>query len=464
MNSCRSILLTIVCMGIAVHAADQPNIIYLFTDQQHADMMSCAGNTDLKTPAMDYIAENGIRFTRAYTSNPVCAPARVSLMTGRFPGYFKSKTGQQARNNGGAVRITVSDEVRQTTLGAFMQKSGYALYFGGKRHLPSALNPQETGFNYFSKNERGELAAEAAKIIQQPHEKPYFMVVSLINPHDICYMAINADPSSSERYQRAKTEQRTLKTAMTLPDGMSEETFYKTICPKLPDNFELQDDEPKAIGSLLKRRSFRTHARETWDEKQWRMHRYAYARLTELVDSEIQVILDALKETGQEENTLILFSSDHGDMDSSHRMEHKSALYEQSANIPFMVMWKGHIKPGQVDTVHLISNGLDILPTVCDYAGVKAVTDPRGRSLRPLLEGNTTDWRKTLGVESEIGRMVVSEDKLKYIKYDAVGTEINLLDLKHDPGEMRHFTNDPEYAERLKTLEKSFETEWFPGF
>ena len=194
------------------------------------------------------------------------------------------------------------------------------------------------------------------------------------------------------------------------------------------------------------------------------MHRYAYARLTELVDSEIQVILDALKETGQEENTLVLFSSDHGDMDSSHRLEHKTALYEQSANIPFIVMWKGQIQPGQVDAKHLVSNGLDLLPTVCDYAGVPANTDPRGRSLRPLFEGQAADWRTTLGVESEIGRMVVSEDRLKYIKYDAVGTEINLLDLTCDPGEMRHFTNDPEYAERLKVLEQSFETEWFPGF
>ena len=67
---------------------EQPNIIYIYTDQQSATMMSCAGNEYLETPAMDYIAENGIRFTRAYTTNPVCSPARVSLMTGRFPGYL----------------------------------------------------------------------------------------------------------------------------------------------------------------------------------------------------------------------------------------------------------------------------------------------------------------------------------------------------------------------------------------
>ena len=70
---------------------DRPNIIYIYTDQLSETMMSCAGNKYVNTPAMDYIANNGIRFTRAYTTNPVCSPARVSLMTGRFPGYFKKQ-------------------------------------------------------------------------------------------------------------------------------------------------------------------------------------------------------------------------------------------------------------------------------------------------------------------------------------------------------------------------------------
>ena len=94
------------------------------------------------------------------------------------------------------------------------------------------------------------------------------MVVSLINPHDICYMAINDDPASANEYKKAKAAQDALKKAMALPDGMSEAEFFASVCPPLPDNFELQEDEPKAIGALLTRRSFREHARETWGEKQ----------------------------------------------------------------------------------------------------------------------------------------------------------------------------------------------------
>ena len=93
MNKINSIpigLLVLMLLGCSTSndkEAIRPNIIYIYTDQQHSKMMSCAGNSWLETPAMDYIAHNGIRFTRAYTTNPVCSPARISLMTGRFPGY-----------------------------------------------------------------------------------------------------------------------------------------------------------------------------------------------------------------------------------------------------------------------------------------------------------------------------------------------------------------------------------------
>jgi choline-sulfatase len=126
-------------------------------------------------------------------------------------------------------------------------------------------------------------------------------------------------------------------------------------------------------------------------------------------------------------------------------------------------MWKGHIPAGQVNSRNLVSNGLDLLPTVCDYAGIKAQSDPRGRSLRPLFEGKDIEWRSTLGVESEIGRMVVSEEGYKYIRYDAVGIEEQLLDLNTDPYETTHFTNDKAYSEVLSGLRESYEELWFPN-
>lgn len=444
----------------------KPNIIYIYTDQQYANMMSCAGNEYLNTPAMDFIAENGIRFTRAYTTNPVCSPARVSMMTGRFPGYFKDNKGELVRENAGSVKIPeISEDIKQTTIAAFLKEAGYDLVYGGKRHLPKCLSPDTLGFNFITRNERAELANKMADYIKQPHDKPYFMIVSLINPHDICFMAIRdfMPPTAGLVNPPDKIELKMLDAALQWPEGISDKEFFSKICPPLPPNHQPQMDEPEAIKYLLNQRKFRRDARNHYTDEQWRMHRYAYCRLTEMVDKKIQIILDALEESGQLENTLILFSSDHGDNDASHKLEHKTVLYEESANIPFMAMWKGKIPAGKVNQKHLISNGLDLLPTVCDYAGVEGVSDPRGMSLRPLFEGKETTWRKTLGVESEIGRMVVSEDNYKYIRYDKKGIEEQLLDLNKDPFEKTHFTKDTSYSLILSNLRNAFEEEWFPN-
>jgi len=448
----------------------RPNIIFIFTDQQSATMMSCTGNRWLKTPAMDYIAENGIRFERAYTTNPVCVPARIGMMTGRFPGDFSHAKGPVRTNRGGLSVTSVSEEVKQTTIAAFLKKAGYELAYGGKTHLPKALHPKTLGFNFLTRNERDELADSCARYIKQKHDKPYYLVASFINPHDICYMALrerfdfnNCGAKPGVRYQ---LEERRLIEAMKLPDGVGEKEFLNKHCPPLPRNFEPQTDEPEAVKALLSKECngvFRKYAREKYRDNDWRLHRWAYCQLTEMVDRQIQVILDALKESGQEENTIVIFSSDHGDMDSSHRLEHKTALYEESANVPFTAMWKGHISAGRVDDTHLVSTGLDLLPTVCDFAGIKGVADPRGRSLRPLMEGKRVDWRKTLGVESQIGRMVVSEDKFKYIKYDIAGIEEQLLNLNDTPLEAAHVTSDPQYTDKLKQLKTAYQTEWFPG-
>jgi choline-sulfatase len=443
----------------------KPNIIYVFVDQLSANMMSCAGNNYLKTPALDYIANNGIRFTRAYTTNPVCSPARVSMMTGRFPSFFNDVEGNEIRENVGSMKIPqVSEEVVNTTLASYLKQANYELYFGGKEHLPKSLKPEALGFNKFSDNERGDLVNKAAAIIKENHEKPYFMVVSIINPHDICYMALRQKATSEKDeklLKRAKVELETLDAAMKIPDGIDEEEFYKSYCPPLPENYEPQIDEPLAIKSLISARPFRKNAREHFTDNDWRLHRYAYHRLTEVMDTEVQVLLDAIQKSGQEENTLIIFSSDHGDMSASHRMEHKSTLYEESANIPFMAMWKGHIPEGQVNNIDLVSNGLDFLPTVCDYAGIKGVSDLRGKSLRPLFEGKKIEWRKTLGVESEIGKMVVDKSGLKYIRYDTERVEEQLLNLKEDPFETTHFTNEARFKDDLERLRNIYNTEWF---
>jgi len=398
--------------------ARRPNIIYIMTDQQSASMMSCTGNPWLKTPAVDYLADNGTRFERAYTTNPVCVPARVGMMTGHFPDTFgvrANRSGHKFNDANGRTRYA------QTNIGAQLKRAGYDIAYGGKVHLPSALEPKTLGFEVISTERTTELAEDCAKYIKRSHDKPYYLVASFINPHDICY------------YHRTDLKPKELNTELLKAVGNDPVSFVNENCPPLPPNFEPQKDEPEAYDTLMKKSKGKV--REIFTEKEWRIGRWLYCRLTESVDAEIQIVLDAIRQSGQEANTVVIFSSDHGENDATYRFHGKQTFNEESIRIPFIVMDKGGSQGGRVDKTHLISNGLDLLPTVLDYAGVPdAKGDPRGRSVRPLVEGRDVPWREHLGVESWIGRMVIG-DRYKYIRYDAAGYEERLRDMQEDPHE-----------------------------
>ena len=452
----------------------RPNIIYVFTDQQHARMMSCAGNPHLKTPAMDYLAANGIRFERAYAGNPVCVPSRISMMTGHLPGEFG------ARENGSGLRTRkFPKEVLANTLGRLMARAGYELAYGGKVHLPAPLHPRNNGFKILTGDQRDGLAAACAEFIKRKHTRPFFLVASFINPHDICYMAITDHRTkgrfSAEAFAGGAPEAATgkkpswvakaiveLRKALRKPEGVSEDEFFAKLAPPLPPNHLPQEDEPEAIRWLISIRPFRKWARENYTERQWRLHRWAYCRLTERVDGQLQVILDALKASGLERDTVVIFSSDHGDNDSAHKLEHKTVFYEESACIPLVIMHKGTTPGGRVDRDHLVSNGLDLLPTICDYAGIDPPAGLRGRSLRPLAEGReVAEWREHLAVEDEIGRMVLTR-RYKYMLFDRGASREQLLDLELDPGETRNFAGQASHADALARLRRYYR-EWFGG-
>ncbi len=360
---------------------NRPNILFIMTDQQHAGMMSCTGNKWLKTPAMDRLAASGIRFERAYACNPVCVPNRFSLQTGLMPSAIGM--GQ----NSDSKRAAVTDVMIQQSLGYLFQKADYETVYGGKVHLPRKMNKvQNLGYRNLTGDSRQGLADACAKFIKAEHTRPFFLFASFINPHDICYMAINDFNRTKGEPPIGNIDSKTCE-AMLVPARKNGEisAFVKKNCPVLPANHGVTEGEPECITQkFVNARSFRAYVREKWTQNQWRLHRWAYCRLTEMVDKKIRTLLDALREAGLEDNTLIVFTSDHGDMDSAHKMEHKSVLYEESVRVPFIMSYKGVIPQGMVDDTHLVSNGLDLLPTLCDYAGIETPEGPRGRSLRSL--------------------------------------------------------------------------------
>jgi choline-sulfatase len=411
-----------------------PNIILIITDQQSAHMMSCAGNKYVNTPNMDRLAAAGVRFERSYCTNPLCIPSRVSMMTGKMPGEFGLWYNQR--------HFDLAPDMKPATLGTLMENSGYELYYGGKIHLPDALKPQNNGFNYFCSDEREGLAHACSDLLQKDHAKPFLMVASFINPHDICYMIIrDFDDGNYFDASVVWKEVAALDDALRLPPEVSEEDFFANICPPLPENHDIQKDEPEAISWLFKKHRFRGEARDNGDEKMWRMHRWAYAKLTEQVDREIGILLDGLEKSGNLDNTVVIFTSDHGDHDSAHRLGHKGTLYNEVVNVPLIISSPDTGLPGTTDKNHLISNGLDILPTICDYAGVTVPPELEGLSLKLLAKGGTPEtWRDEVYIESEFGRAIVTQN-YKYACYNGGARCEQLYDSKNDPYETVNSAN-----------------------
>jgi choline-sulfatase len=429
----------------AVNKLQPPNILFIMTDQQHAGMMSCTGNKWLKTPAMDRLAASGVRFERAFASNPVCVPCRFSLQTGLMP----SAIGMS--HNGDSGRAAVTEKMVRQSLGHLFRDAGYETVYGGKVHLPRKMRDVEKlGYRNLTNDRRRGLGDACAEFLKGRHEKPFLLFASFINPHDICYMAINDFNRTQQKPLMSNEDSKICEAVLDEARKTGNiSAFVEKNCPPLPANHAVPEDEAECImAKYINPRPFQAYTREKWTEDQWRLHRWLYCRLTEMVDAEIRTVLDALKEAGLEENTLIVFTSDHGDMDSSHKLEHKQVLYEESVRVPFIMSYKDRIPAGVIDYTHLVSNGLDLLPTLCDYAGIKTPEELPGMSVRPLAEGKAVEWRDFVVAESHYGRMVRTK-QFKYCIYDSGRHREQLIDMENDPGEMKNLAGDEKYKDVL---------------
>ncbi|MBS12303.1 MAG: sulfatase [Gemmatimonadetes bacterium] len=402
--------------------ADQPNILFISTDQQFAGAMSCAGNENLSTPGMDRIAANGTRFERAYCPHPLCCPARASYMSGKMP----HEAGVES--NG----MPFHQDLIPQSIGNVMRSAGYKAALAGKWHVPG-VSPEDLGLDVLCPM-NDALVPEVSADYFNNGDKPFFLFASFINPHDICQVARNQD----------------------LPQGPVPSATLED-CPGLPENFAIPPYAPEAL-QMLRQRSPRIYPTLEWTDDDWRHFRHAYYRLCEKVDAEVVRLLDALDASGKADNTVVIFTSDHGDGHGAHHWNQKTALWEEEIRIPMLVSAPGG-QSGQVSH-RLVSNGLDLLPTACDYAGVACPDGLEGLSLRQIVEGSeSTDWREELFVETQINfadgpggpsyaRTMVT-DQYKYSVYLMGQNREQLVDLQEDPGEMVNLAVESRHRDTL---------------
>jgi len=427
----------------------KPNILWIMTDQQSFNMMGCAGNPYVETPNLDALAAQSVRFDRAYCTNPVCLPSRFSLFTGLYPEDIGVRSNGFWNESSG-----IPEQLLEKGLGRLLKEKGYTAVYGGKEHLPFS-SAEGLGFDYLCKDEREVLADTCADYLRTYQwERPLCMVTSFINPHDICYMAIvdaakKGVKEGNVPYEwfTSQLETIVMREAQKMPEGMSKEEFFANVCPPLPDNYEPAGDEPEAIAILQNERIFKQEAREHYTDEEWRLHRWTYAVLTKLVDTQIGRVLDALKESGHWDDTVILFTSDHGDMDASHKMEHKEALYEEACHVPLIIKGIGQTEAAAND--QLICNGLDMIATVMDYSEIEKPEYIRGKSLRAIVEQRETEeLRDIIVLECENGIGAVSK-RYKYVCYHKGERNEQFYDLTVNPGENYNQIEEECYAEEV---------------
>ena len=415
----------------------RPNILFIMTDQQFADIMSCRmGKKYINTPAMDSLAKDGMLFTDAYTANPLCMPARNSIFTGRYP----HETGCQ-KNGGGKF-----DPAEFPSMGTYFKNAGYETGYVGKWHLwYSSKDKQSHGFDMTAvlhgRGHDDEIPAPAIDFMKTERTKPFLLVVSLSNPHDVCQLA---------RHQK-------------LPSGPIPPLPPVDQRPPMKSNHQPPINESDAM-TLMRKSYHNTTAFPVgdYDEDKWRRLSWGYYRLVEKVDALIGKVLDGLKESGQQNNTFIVFTSDHGDCHGAHRFNQKTVFYEESTRIPFILSYKNVIARGTSDV--LVNIGVDILPTMLDFANIDQPKNLPGRSLKIIALGKQPkQWRGYVVVQNFMtqggpvddktpkvkGRMVRSKSH-KYCIYDHGKQRQELFDMKNDRLETENLTAKPECKDILK--------------
>jgi arylsulfatase A-like enzyme len=449
----------------------KPNIILIFTDQQTANAMSCAGNNLLQTPYMDLLANKGIMFQNAYCTSPVCGPARSSIISGLMP----HQTGVEW--NGQSMKKSIPNA------GEIFRENGYKTVWAGKWHLPesypqreAAKNKEIKGFDmlpfhdpkinlWFLGAETDPPLTKAVVNFLEEYDKnkPLFLAISYHNPHDICMYPRKAGWFNDND---SLLEVRHYGFKHKLPDVIGTHPDKFENLPPLPSNFQIDINEPNFLTD--KRKYHDTYGVETkmsneeFGELEWRGYLNAYYRLTEMVDLEIGKVINSLKENGFWENSLIIFTSDHGDGAAAHKWAAKLNLYEESSKIPFILTYPGKIQGGQ-KSEELVSQ-IDILPTMLKYANIDLELKLSGESLNSVVESTSNNWREYVVTEladfkpdtTRKGRMI----RLENYKYNIYSSgEEQLFDLRNDPGEMHNLASNSKYADVKLSCQKSLK-EW----
>jgi arylsulfatase A-like enzyme len=464
--------------------ADRPNIIFIMTDDHASHAMSCYGSRINKTPNLDRIAEEGMRFDNCFCTNSICAPSRAVILTGKYS------------HLNGVIDNRKTFDGSQQTFPKLLKKAGYRTAMIGKWHLKS----DPTGFDYWNILP-GQGAYYNPELIEMGERKQYEGYVTdiitdlclswlknrksdipfcLMFHHKAPHRNWQPDPGHltmydgveipepetlfdnySTRSDAAREQEMTianhmysaydLKVTPPSEDDTQDKSMWGSTFGRLSE--EQQRQWNKAYGP--RNEAFRKAGLKDKDLVRWKYQRYIkdYLRCIASVDDNIGRLLDYLDASKLAENTVVVYTSDQGFYLGDHGWFDKRFMYEESLRMPLLVRYPKEVKPGSLNDDIVLN--LDFAPTFLDFAAITRPADMQGRSFRRLLQGKTPDdWRTSMYYhyyEYPAVHMVkrhygvrTRRYKLIHFYYDIDAWE--LYDLQKDPDELNNVYDDPSYA------------------
>lgn len=458
----KRILLLAVMLALVspTIAAKTPNVLFLMSDDLNT-ALSGFGHPQCKTPELDKLAGRGLRFENMHCQYPVCGASRASLMSGLYP-YANGTLG-----NAGTLRGNMPDVV---TMSQLFRKNGYhvgrvsKIYHMGippeilagtaTRDDPHSWDevvnikaPEQNApgekTNWSPKNKSsqsftgvvaegddlahadGMAASHAIDFLKRHKDKPFFLACGFVRPH----VPLVAPAKYFDRYDR---------------DAM--------IAPVVPEN-DLED-VPEIIRNY-KRNS--TSYGVTPELHKGLLEAY-YASVS-YMDAQVGRVLDALEQLGLADNTIVVFTSDHGYLLGEHDKFQKQHLFEESTRVPFIVRVPWINKHRGKATKH-ITELIDLYPTLADLSGLKAPKNLQGTSMVPLLKNpSSDDWKKDLAFTiSRNGGESIRTHDWRFTQWGFGAKGMELYDRRKDPGEFTNLAENPGYDKQLEKLKAQLET------
>jgi len=387
----------------------KPDIIFIHSDQWNARAFSADEPGVVSTPASDRIFSEGMRFEGAVASAPICVPNRSCWYTGLMP----SEHGNL--NNGWKIREDVPD------LGQWLSARGYDCYYGGKWHVTG--RDRRDGFRmYCGEHHLGEIMddglAQSAEAVLAGRrgDKPIFFNAGIMNPHDCCYLS------------RRNGDEYAIKLGIQPALGKA-----------LPGNPADYDPSMPMSGGLQ------------WGAEEVRLYRYYYYRMCEMADLALARIHAAVRHYCDPENTILIYSSDHGEFMGHRNRFSKGLVYDPAQRVPLAISGPG-IQAGSINTAHL-PGAVDITATILDYAGAEPMPGMQfAGSLRPVLEGRSSaplhDYTPTESLQGGFTHAFRSGE-FKSIFTGGRRSGEELYHLPTDPFEQKNLAADPDHAETM---------------